>query len=83
MDDAPIPIYGFVRGDVLGVLVLVRSSDSVATLTAVLTEAASVRVAPTPHARLFAGRRELDPKSSVAAAGIKALDRVDLAPGAA
>ena len=39
-NDAPIPIYGFVRGDVLGVLVLVRGNDSIATLTATLTEAA-------------------------------------------
>jgi Toluene-4-monooxygenase system protein B (TmoB) len=81
MSETAIPIYGFVRGDMLGVLVLVRASDSVATLTAVLTEAAAVRVAPSPHARLFAGARELDPKSSVAAAGLSALDRVDLVPG--
>lgn len=80
-NDAPMPIYGFVRGDVLGLLVLVRRSDTIATLTATLTEAAAVRVAPSPHARLFAGKRELDPRITVAAAGLLALDRVDLVPG--
>ena len=81
-DDAPIPVYGFVRGDTLGLLVLVRPSDSVATLATTLGEAASVRVAPTRGARLFAGERELDPRASVAAAGLTPLDRVDLVPGA-
>jgi hypothetical protein len=80
--DAPIPLYGFVRGDTLGLLVLVRPSDSIATVTRTLTEAASVRVAPSRGARLFAGQRELDPDASVAAAGLTALDRVDLLPGA-
>jgi hypothetical protein len=80
--DTPIPIYGFVRGDTLGLLVLVRQSDSIAKLTATLTEAASVRVAPTRGARLFAGQRELEPHLSVAAAGLSALARVDLVPGA-
>jgi hypothetical protein len=80
--DAPIPVYGFVRGDALGLLVLVRPSDSIATLTLTLTEAASVRVAPSRGARLFAGERELDPHASVAAAGLTPLARVDLVPGA-
>ena len=80
--DAPIPVYGFVRGDTLGLLVLVRPSDSIATLTTTLTEAASVRVAPSRGARLFAGQRELDQGASVAAAGLMPLDRVDLVPGA-
>ena len=79
---APIPVYGFVRGDTLGLLVLVRPSDSIATLTSTLAEAASVRVAPSRGARLFAGERELDPRASVATAGLTPLDRVDLVPGA-
>ena len=59
-----VPILGFVRGDALGVVVLVR--------------AATPRVAPRPRARLFAGERELEPTLTVAAAGLTAMDRVDL-----
>jgi hypothetical protein len=75
-----MPLYGFVRGDTLGVLVLVRASDSVATLIETLEQAAAVRVAARPRARLFAGERELDRASTVAAAGLTALERVDLVP---
>ena len=80
MNDALMPLYGFVRGDTLGVLVLVRASDSVGTLIDTLEQATSVRVAPRPNARLFAGERELDRASTVAAAGLSALERVDLVP---
>jgi hypothetical protein len=80
--EAPlVPLYGFVRGDVLGLLVLVHENDTVATLIASLTEAARVRVAPFASSRLFAADHELDPAASVAAAGLKPLDRVDLVPG--
>jgi hypothetical protein len=80
MNDALMPLYGFVRGDMLGVLVLVRASDSVGTLIDTLEQATAVRVTPRPHARLFAGERELDRASTVAAAGLTALERVDLVP---
>lgn len=81
-DDALMPLYGFVRGDALGVLVLVRASDSVGALIETLEQAAAVRVAPRPRARLFAGGRELDRASTVAAAGLSPLERVDLLPEA-
>lgn len=80
MNDALMPLYGFVHGDMLGVLVLVRASDSVGTLIDTLEQATAVRVAPQRNARLFAGERELDRESTVAAAGLTALERVDLVP---
>lgn len=79
-NDELVPLYGFVRGDMLGLLVLVRASDTVATLAASLSEAAAVRIAPAEHARVFAGGRELDPNVTIAAAGLSALDRIDLVP---
>lgn len=81
-NDALFPLYGFVRGDTLGLLVLVRANDSVATLAASLSQAAAVRVAPAERARVFAGGRELDPAATIAAAGLSPLDRVDLVPEA-
>ena len=35
-DDVLVPLFGFVRGDTLGVLVLVHAQDSIATLAASL-----------------------------------------------
>ncbi len=82
MTDAPlVPLYGFVRGDVLGLLVLVHEDDSIATLVASLVEAARVRVAPFERSRIFSAGRELDPAATVATSGLRPLDRVDLLPG--
>lgn len=79
-EDALVPLFGFVRGDTLGLLVLVRTNDTVATLAATLQQAAQVRVAPIERAVVLAGGRRLDPESTVAAAGLTALERVDLIP---
>lgn len=73
-----VPILGFVRGDALGVVVLVQEQQTIAQLATVLVRAATPRVAPRPRARLFAGERELEPTLTVAAAGLTAMDRVDL-----
>ena len=78
--DTLIPLYGFVHGDTLGLLVLVRSNDTVRTLAASMQQAASVRVAPRERTAVFAAGRRLDPESTVAAAGLTPLERVDLVP---
>ena len=75
-----VPLYGFVRGDTIGLVVLVQDDQTVAELAQILQEAASVRVAPWPGPRVFAGGKQLDPALTVAAAGLAALDRVDLLP---
>ena len=49
-----IPLYCFVAGDSLGVLVLVNDHDTVAELALRAQQAAAVRVAPRPHNSLFA-----------------------------
>jgi toluene-4-monooxygenase system protein B len=76
-----IPLYGFVQGDTLGVLVLVQHEDSVATLAATLSEAANVRVAPFVDPRVCHAGRRLAPTLTVAEAGLKPLARVDLVEG--
>jgi len=75
-----VPLYGFVRGDVLGLLVLVRTNDTVAQLCATLQEAAQVRVAPWPRAAVLHGTRRLAPELTVADAGLTPLARVELVP---
>jgi hypothetical protein len=76
-----VPLYGFIHGDTLGVLVLVQDSDSIAVLARVLQQAATVRVATIADAVVMARGKPLDPATTVRAAGLSALDRVDLVPG--
>jgi hypothetical protein len=73
-----VPLYGFVRGDSLGVLVLCKDTDSVRELAENLGQATSVRVAPRGTAHVYRAGRLLDPSLTVAEAGLSALDRVDL-----
>jgi hypothetical protein len=73
-----VPLYGFVRGDSLGVLVLCKDTDSIRELADNLGQATSVRVAPRGVAHVYRGGRLLDPALTVAEAGLSALDRVDL-----
>jgi hypothetical protein len=75
-----VPIYGFVRGDTIGLVALVHDYQTVAELAACLQQAASVRVAPKKGAKVYYERRLLDPKLTVAEAGISALERVDVIP---
>jgi hypothetical protein len=76
--DELVPLYGFVQGDTLGLLVLVRTTDTVARLAAVLEEAASIRVAPSTDRFVRHRHMRLDPGMTVAGAGLTALDRVEL-----
>ena len=73
-----VPLYGFLKGDTIGLIVLVRSDQTVADIAAVLQEAASVRVAPAERASVYCRGTKLDPALTVTEAGLKALDRVDV-----
>jgi hypothetical protein len=75
---ALVPVYGFVRGDTLGVVVLAHDGDTVAQLGRALLDAVAVRVAPAPRLRVYRGELELGPDQTLAQAGVKALDRIDL-----
>jgi hypothetical protein len=75
-----IPVYGFVSGDTLGVLVLVHDQDTISTLTASLAQAASVRVRAGQRMNLSKDGLLLDPTLTVAEARLAPLQRVDLTP---
>jgi hypothetical protein len=74
-----IPLYGFVRGDTLGLLVLVHDTDTVAELARSLGQAASLRVPTVGRAVVYRNGRSVDPALTVAEAGFGPLERVDLA----
>jgi hypothetical protein len=75
-----VPLYGFLAGDTLGVIVLVHDHQTIQELAACLQQAAAPRVAPTTAARVFVEGRCLDQELTVSQAGLTALDRVDVVP---
>ena len=76
-----IPLYCFVEGDSLGVLVMVEDHDSVAELAQRAQQAAAVRVAPRQHATVYAHGAILDRDATVKEVGLIALDRIDVVEG--
>ena len=76
-----IPLYGFLEGDTLGLLVLAEADDTMATIADKLQRSASVRVRPREGLRVRLGDRVLEPTVTVAAAGLAPLDRIDVVPG--
>jgi hypothetical protein len=75
-----VPLYGFLAGDTLGVIVLVHDHQTMRDLVSCLHEAAACRVAPLKNPRVRAGERYLDPDLTVAQAGLAPLSRVDVGP---
>ena len=73
-----VPLYGFLQGDTVGLLVLVQDTDSVSEVALVLQQAASVRVKPGKRGRVLHLGIELDATMTVAQAGLTALERVDV-----
>lgn len=75
-----IPLHTFVRGDTLGLVVIIDPRRTVRELAAVAQEAASLRVAPRLHVKVWAGAVCLDPDVTVEATGLRPLDRIDVVP---
>jgi hypothetical protein len=73
-----IPLYCFVHGDTLGLVVLAGDGESVADLAKRLARAAAPRVAPSGALRVLHRGRVLAGDLSLHEAGIAPLDRVDL-----
>lgn len=73
-----IPVYAFVEGDTLGLLVLADQSGTVAQLAEDMQQAARVRVPKRGRVKVLFRDRVLDPAQTLRSAGIEMLDRVDL-----
>ena len=76
-----IPLYGFLQGDSLGLLVLAREDDTLAQLAERLQSAAELRVAPLDLPCVVVAGRTLDPEMTVTAAGLMALDKFEVREG--
>ena len=75
-----VPLYGFLKGDSIGLLVLVHDTDTVAEIGRKLQTAAAIRVPPNRTTNVFHAGRCLAPDLTVARAGLTALERVDVVP---
>ncbi len=73
-----IPLYGFLQGDTIGLLVLADESDTAAMLAEKLQSAARVRVKPRSKVKVIHDGHTLDSQITVAQAHIEALDRFDV-----
>jgi Toluene-4-monooxygenase system protein B (TmoB) len=77
----PIPLYGFLQGDTVGLLILAEEADTLQALARKLQDAASLRVAARDRVQVVYNDKNMDPTMTVAQAGLQALDRFDVVPG--
>jgi hypothetical protein len=76
-----IPLYGFLEGDTVGLLVLAESDDSIGALAQKLQAAARLRVVIDGPVRVIYGGKTLDPQSTVADNVLQPLARFDVRRG--
>lgn len=73
-----MPLYGFLEGDVIGLLLLVDSAAPVSSLIDKIHKAAQVRVTEKPNLVVRHNSRSLNLKLTLEEAAIQPLDRVDI-----
>jgi hypothetical protein len=77
----PIPLYGFLQGDTVGLLILAEEAETLQALARKLQDAASLRVESRDHVQVVCNDKTMDPAMTVARAGLQALDRFDVISG--
>jgi len=77
----PIPLYGFLQGDTIGLLIVAEKDDTIQTLARKLQDAASLRVASRDRVQVIYNERAMDPAMTVVQAGLQPLDRFDVISG--
>jgi Toluene-4-monooxygenase system protein B (TmoB) len=74
----PLPLYGFVEGDTIGMLILADEQESVRSLAGKLRDAANPRIDSSDYMEVVYRGIVLDPYSTLAQADFKPLQRFDL-----
>ena len=74
----PVPLYGFMEGDTIGLLIVADEQESVRSLAGKLRDAASLRVDGSSILDVVYRGMVLDPESTLAQADFKPLERFDL-----
>jgi hypothetical protein len=73
-----IPLYGFLEGDTLGLLMLAQPETTLGALAQQLCAAARMRVDIGPHLAILVNGVEFDPRLSVGDANFVPLQRFDV-----
>jgi hypothetical protein len=73
-----LPLYGFLEGDTVGLLIVTDENESIASLLRKLQEAGNIRVIPRADVQLVYQGRVIDPALTVSEAGFTALERFDV-----
>jgi hypothetical protein len=76
----PIPLYGFVQGDTMGLVYLVHERETVQDLIRKVQLATKVRVRPMEETEIVYKNQKLEPQMSIAQVEFEAMDRFDLIP---
>jgi hypothetical protein len=74
----PLPLYGFLEGDTIGLLILADENESIASLARKLQEAGNIRVRSRPEVQMVYQGKIIDSALSVSDAGFTALERFDV-----
>lgn len=77
----PIPLYGFLQGDTVGLLILADDGETLEALAQKLQAAASLRVATRDQVLVVYKDKTMDQTMTVAQAGFESLDRFDVLSG--
>jgi hypothetical protein len=75
-----VPVYTFLKGDTLGLVVLTHDHETIAQLASNALEAAAMRIKPMRNPIVRFKGAALDPNLTVTQAGIAPLDRIDVEP---
>jgi hypothetical protein len=73
-----IPLYGFLEGDTLGLLMLAHPETTIGALALQLRAAARLRADPGEHVAVMFRGLTLDPNLTVVEAGLTPLQRFDV-----
>jgi len=76
-----IPLYGFLEGDTIGLLVLADAEDSMAEVARKLQAAARLRVVVDGPVTVLHDGKAIDPAMTVSEAGLRPLARIDVRRG--
>jgi len=74
----PLPLYGFMEGDTIGLLIVADEQESVQSLARKLQEAASLRTESGEHVEVVYRGAVLDPAATLTEAEFKPLQRFDV-----
>jgi Toluene-4-monooxygenase system protein B (TmoB) len=80
-EERVIPVYGFLEGDTIGLLILADEQEPIAATAAKVQAAARLRVQLDGPVVVVVDGQEVDPGVTVQQAGLKALDRIDVRRG--